>query len=59
MIGMAGLFKPLLRELNETLYQFERPFITDASKFQGAFGPFETTAHREAVARTVAWFRRH
>jgi nucleoside-diphosphate-sugar epimerase len=59
MIRMAGLFNPLLRELNETLYQFERPFVADASKFQGAFGPFETTPHREAVGRTVAWFRRH
>jgi nucleoside-diphosphate-sugar epimerase len=34
MIRLAGLFKPLLRELNETLYQFERPFISDASKFE-------------------------
>jgi len=59
MIRMAGLFNPLLRELNETLYQFERPFVADASKFQGAFGPFETTPHREAVGRTVAWFRRN
>ena len=59
MIRVAGLFKPFLRELNETLYQFERPFVSDASKFQGAFGPFETTAHWEAVGRTVAWFRRH
>ncbi len=59
MIRMAGLFNPLLQELNETLYQFERPFVADASKFRGAFGPFETTPHREAVGRTVAWFRRH
>jgi nucleoside-diphosphate-sugar epimerase len=59
MIRMAGLFNPLLRELNETLYQFERPFVVDASKFKGAFGPLETTPHREAVRRTVAWFQRH
>jgi nucleoside-diphosphate-sugar epimerase len=59
MIRLAGLFNPLVRELSETLYQFERPFVVDASKFQGAFGPFEATPHREAVGRTVAWFRRH
>ncbi len=59
MIRMAGLFNPFLRELNETLYQFERPFVSDAAKFQGAFGPFEPTPHPEAVRRTVAWFRRH
>jgi nucleoside-diphosphate-sugar epimerase len=58
MIRMGGLFNPLLRELNETLYQFERPFVSDASKFQAAFGPFEPTPHREAVRRTVDWFRR-
>jgi nucleoside-diphosphate-sugar epimerase len=59
MIRLAGLFNPFLRELNETLYQFERPFVSDASKFQRAFGPFEPTPHPEAVRRTVAWFRRH
>jgi hypothetical protein len=46
-----------VRELNETLYQFERPFVSDASKFQGTFGPFEPTPHRDAVRRTVEWFR--
>jgi nucleoside-diphosphate-sugar epimerase len=58
MIRIGGLFNPLLRELNETLYQFEHPFVSDASKFQAAFGPFAPTAHREAVSRTVDWFRR-
>ena len=58
MIRTAGLFNPFLRELNETLYQFERPFLADASKFQRAFGPFEPTPHPEAVGRTVDWFRR-
>jgi hypothetical protein len=58
MIRIGGLFNPLLRELNETLYQFERPFVSDASKFQAAFGPFEPAPHRAAVSRTVDWFRR-
>jgi hypothetical protein len=57
MIRLVGVFDPLVRELNETLYQFERPFVSDASKFQGAFGPFEPTPHQEAVRHTVDWFR--
>jgi nucleoside-diphosphate-sugar epimerase len=57
MIRLAGLFNPFLRELNETLYQFEQPFVSDASKFQRAFGPFEPTPYPEAVRRTVDWFR--
>ncbi len=52
------MFNPLPRELNETLYQFEqRPFVSDSSKFEGAFGPFESTPHPEAVRRTLDWFR--
>jgi nucleoside-diphosphate-sugar epimerase len=58
MIRLLGLVNPLVRELNETLYQFERPFVSDASKFQDAFGPFEPTPHQEAVRHTVEWFRR-
>jgi nucleoside-diphosphate-sugar epimerase len=58
MIRIGGLVNPLLREVNETLYQFERPFVSDGSKFQAAFGPFEPTPHPTAVRRTVDWFRR-
>jgi nucleoside-diphosphate-sugar epimerase len=58
MIRLVGVFNPLVRELNETLYQFRAPFVSDASKFQAAFGPFEPTPHPEAVRRTVDWFRR-
>jgi nucleoside-diphosphate-sugar epimerase len=58
MIRIGGLFNPLPRELNETLYQFERPFVSDASKFQRAFGLFDPTPQSEAVKRTVEWFRR-
>jgi nucleoside-diphosphate-sugar epimerase len=58
MIRIGGLFNPLLRELRETLYQFERPFVSDASKFERAFGPFEPTPHRDALTPTVDWFRR-
>jgi nucleoside-diphosphate-sugar epimerase len=56
-IKVLGLFNPLVRELNETLYQFERPFVSDASKFERAFGAFAPTPHPEAVRRTVEWFR--
>lgn len=56
-LRVAGVFDPQARETIEMLYQWERPFVVDASKFQGAFGPFEPTAHQPAVAATVAWFQ--
>ena len=55
-LAVAGIFSPMLRELRETAYQFRRPFVIDSSKFEAAFGQLETTAHREAVERTVEWF---
>ncbi len=57
MLRAVGLFSPFVREVVETVYQFEKPFISDASKYEGTFGPFSPTPHEEAVARTAAWFR--
>jgi nucleoside-diphosphate-sugar epimerase len=56
-LRIAGVFDPRARETTEMLYQWQRPFVLDASKFQRAFGPFEPTPHRQAVAATLAWFR--
>jgi len=56
-LRIAGIFDPRARESAEMLYQWEHPFVLDASKFQRAFGPLEPTPHHQAVATTVAWFR--
>jgi nucleoside-diphosphate-sugar epimerase len=56
-LRIAGVFDPRARESAEMLYQWERPFVLDASKFQRAFGPLEPTPHPQAVATTVAWFQ--
>lgn len=57
MVRLAGVFVPIVRAVHEVMYQWEAPFTIDASRFEAAFGPFETTPHEEAVATTVAWFR--
>lgn len=56
MVGLAGLFNPQLREMREMLYQFDRDFVVDSSRFEGTFGVRATPLH-EALARTLAWFR--
>jgi hypothetical protein len=48
----------MLRELRETQYQFRAPFVSDSSKFEAAFGPFQVTPHAEGVRATVAWYSR-
>lgn len=37
-LAALGLVNPTVRELRETLYQFERPFVMDSSAFQQTFG---------------------
>lgn len=58
MLVLAGLFSGQLRELRELMYQFERPFVVDASKFQRTFGG-QVTPHQQAIQETVdAWIRK-
>lgn len=56
-IRIGGIFSPRTRELNETVYQWERPFLVDDSKWQRAFGPYQPVPFAEAVERTLTWFR--
>jgi nucleoside-diphosphate-sugar epimerase len=55
-IALAAVFNPTLRAVREQLYQSERPWVVDSTKFERAFG-WKATALPEAVAATVAWFR--
>jgi len=52
----AGLVVPLLRELEETRYQFVRPFVLDSSAFTQTFG-LVATPLEQTWARTVDWWR--
>ena len=50
-----GVFSPGTRELAETLYQFERPFVMDSRASEAALG-LQPTPLTEAAAATVAWW---
>ena len=52
----AGLFSPMLRELEETRYQFTRPYVLDSSAVTQTFG-LEPTPWERTLADTVAWWR--
>ena len=54
LVGL-GLFMPLLRELRETLYQWERPWVVDDSKFRSAFGAGATDVD-DGIRRTLEFF---
>jgi hypothetical protein len=58
-LTLAGLFNPTLRAVREQLYQSERPWVVDASKFERTFG-WRATPLQEAIGATsgsasMAW----
>jgi nucleoside-diphosphate-sugar epimerase len=57
MLWTIGLFNAQMREAREVVAQFDRPYVTDASAFETAFGRLAVTDHTTALAATVAWER--
>jgi hypothetical protein len=55
-LTVGGLFNPSLKALKEVLYQFEEPWIIDASLTEQTFG-LAATPLSEGAAATVAWWR--
>lgn len=47
---------PVVRELDETAYQFELPFVLDSTAATETFG-LEPTPWDQALAETVSWLR--
>jgi nucleoside-diphosphate-sugar epimerase len=56
MLNAAGLVSPLVRELRETRYQFDRPFDLDSSYTETTFG-LEPTPIDEGLPATLAGLR--
>jgi nucleoside-diphosphate-sugar epimerase len=51
MLKLAGLFNATVRESIELLYQNQRPYLVDSSKFNRRF--FPPTPYREGIRKTV------
>lgn len=58
MMAIGGLFIPEAKESVEMMYEFDKPFIVDSSKFEKTFG-MKATPIREAIRETVEWYRNH
>ena len=56
VLGLVGLFKPELKELRHTLYQFTEDWVVDDTKFRTTFGDLSTPL-TTAIASTVHWYR--
>jgi nucleoside-diphosphate-sugar epimerase len=52
LLKIMGLFIPLMREMPEMMYQYDRSYFFDSSKFDNRF-KFRTTTYEEGVKMTV------
>lgn len=57
LMSVVGLFNGNVREMKEMLYQWERPFVVDHSKYADRFGD-EATPLETGIAETAASYRR-
>ena len=52
LVKILGLLIPILREMPEMMYQYDRNYFFDSSKFDNRF-KFRTTTYQEGVKQTV------
>ena len=52
LLRILGLFIPIMREMPEVMYQYDRDYIFDSSKFDKRFN-FRTTPYNEGVKLTI------
>jgi nucleoside-diphosphate-sugar epimerase len=58
VIKTAAVVVPLMRELDEMLYQWDEPFVVDDSRFRERFH-LEPADVNRAAGETVAWATQH
>jgi nucleoside-diphosphate-sugar epimerase len=56
LLSFVSLFNKSAGEIVEMLYEFEKPFTVDSSRFERTFG-MKPTPTADAVRETVAWFQ--
>ena len=52
LVGVLGIFVPIMKEFREMLYQYDRDYFFDSSKFEKKFA-FKPTPPEEAVEELV------
>lgn len=58
MMWIGGLFIPAAKETFEMMYEFEKPFVVDSSRFETTFG-VKATPMKAAIRETVDWYKSH
>lgn len=52
MVQLAGVFIPVMREMPEMMYQYDRDYVFNSSKFESRFG-LHATPYAEGIRQTI------
>jgi len=52
VVRILGLLVPIMREMVEMVYEYDRDYVFDSSKFENRFG-FEPTPYQEGIKKTI------
>ena len=55
VVGLAGLFNPMMKEIHEMIYQDQYGYQLDSSKFEQTF-QVKPTSYEEGIKATAEWF---
>jgi nucleoside-diphosphate-sugar epimerase len=58
MMSIGGLFLRPAKETVEMMYEFEKPFVVDSSRFKNTFG-MKATPIRDSIRETLNWYKSH
>lgn len=58
VFGALSVFSPMMRELREIRYQFDRPYVVDSTAFSDEFGMTATPVEEQLRATAEWWSRR-
>ncbi|MDP4209524.1 MAG: NAD-dependent epimerase/dehydratase family protein [Bacteroidota bacterium] len=56
-LSLVGIFVPVLKEMKEMMYQYDRDYLFDSSKFEKQFN-YQPVTPEEAVDRLISAFRK-
>ena len=52
IVNLLGLFNPIMREMPEMMYQYDRDYVFNSDKFTNQFA-FEVTPYREGIREII------
>jgi hypothetical protein len=56
MVKISGWFNSVIGELYEMLYQYDRPYLFDSTKFSRAFG-LQPTSYADGIRAAVTGYK--